>query len=382
MISCKTRRQGIEFPLQEYRRHKNPNLPNLWRMVGFKPVSQSRALRNIEEFVDTVVSSTGPAFIVSDGAAPAFSVHQTKIGLELVKVLPLLGLFDSEHAYTEKPYAFLDACWLFENIYQVDFSLAWSDRNLDMYRYADAMNGVVDKIRMSSRQDWFLRGQSDRRYEASCRANKIRNYVSGLLQRRSKLLFVRVDLGYAKFIRKDITIDRLHDDLREFLYLKDWHNLFEHLVGYVWTIEDGFRKGPHAHLLLIYSGSNVRQDITISEMVCRLWENRVTYGIGSSRNCNAKKHEYHEIGIGMIERRDPAACERAVYFATYLAKDPHGPEIDDPQYVRMKPAGIDTFGTGEQSLDEPDVGRPPIHPKAWAVEDMRGVRWPNSRWDR
>ncbi len=383
MISCKTQRLGIHIPLQEYRRQVSPDLPMLWRMAGFKPVSQSRALRDIEAFVDKVLSSSEPAIIEGCHASPVFGVSVTRIGRELLETLPLLGLFDSEHDYTEKPYAFLDACWLIESMYRIDLSRVWADPHAQLASYSDALNGVVDKIRLSARQEWFRRGPSDRRYEAGYRANKIRQYVSGLLQRHAKLLLVRVDLGYARFARQSLTIGRLRDDLREFLFLKErGHPAFQHLVGYIWAIEDGHRKGPHVHLLLIYNGAAVWQDVNIGRTVCGLWENRVTGGVGTSRNCNAKKEEYEELGIGLIERHDPDACERAVFFATYLAKDPHGPDIEDSQYVRMKPAGTDVFGTGEQGMDESRSGRPRILPQTWTAEDMHNVRWPNSRWCR
>lgn len=63
MISCKTQRLGVHIPLQEYRRKLNPDLPMLWRMAGFKPVSQSRALRDIEAFVDKALSSSEPGTV-------------------------------------------------------------------------------------------------------------------------------------------------------------------------------------------------------------------------------------------------------------------------------------------------------------------------------
>lgn len=376
MISCKSLRNGMSFPLQDYGRQANPNLHGLWAQAGFKPVGQSRALRNIEKFVDKVSRSNEPAFIIDHPASPVMGVQVTAIGSHLLQVLPVLGLFDSYHDYAEKPYAFLDACWLIEGMFGIDLAQVWSNHLVDLSVYADGLNTLVEKIRMSVRQEWYLRAPSDRIYESSLRARKIQRYVAGLLEASSRSMLVRLDFGYSRQARRSLCHDRLFSDLRQFLYLKEWHPLFAHLEGYIWSIEEGRRKGPHVHLLLVFSGSKLRQDIRMGEFLCDLWNDRITGGDGISWNCNSLKDDYAEVGIGMVERWDRPACQRAVFFATYLAKNPHDPEEDDPQYLRMKPAGLDTFGTGEQRQGNQRLGRPPEHPIPWTRAEMMQDRWP------
>ncbi|MFZ5697529.1 MAG: YagK/YfjJ domain-containing protein [Pseudomonadota bacterium] len=377
MISCKSNRKGIAFPLVEYRRKANRFIHKQWAKTGFNPIGRSMAMLQIEAFVDMVSRAHEPAFIIRHDSDRIHGVHMTNTGRGLIDVLPLLGLFDSDHDYSEKPYAFLDACWMTENVTGIDLSLVWMSPRALTLNYANELNWLVDKLRMSCRQDWFLRAASDRRYESGVRAKRIQTYLGSLLYTHSRLLFVRVDFGYPIIMRSMLTIDRVYEDLRQFLSLKDWHALFDHLVGYVWVVEEGGRKGPHIHLLLVYSGAQVRKDVALGGMICDLWEQRITCGVGVSRNCNAFKNQYVEIGIGMIERMDRAACERAVYYATYFAKDPHRLEEDDPQYLRMKPAGLDSFGTGEAILNENNVGRPPTNPIPWVPDDMLGIRWPD-----
>lgn len=377
MISCKSNRKGIAFPLVEYRRKANRHLTRLWTKAGFNPVGRSMALLRIEVFVETLSRTHEPAFIIRHDNERILGVHMTATGKGLLEVLPLLGLFDSDHDYSEKPYAFLDACWMTENVTGIDLSLVWRSPHALILNYAHELNWLVDKLRMSCRQDWYIRAVSDRRYESGVRAKRIQKYLGSLLYNHSKLLLVRVEFGYPIIMRNMLTIDRVYEDLREFLALMGWHPLFKHLVGYIWVVEEGRRKGPHIHLHLMFSGAHVRQDVALGGMVCDFWEQRITCGVGVSRNCNAFKHQYVRVGIGMVERANRDACEWAVYFATYLAKDPHRPNAKDPQYLRMKPAGVDSFGTGEANINESHVGRPPTNSIPWVPSDMLGIRWPD-----
>lgn len=380
MISCKTRRKGIRFPLQEYHRQSDQNLPVLWKSVGFEPVSQSRALRDIEAFVDSVISSKEPAFVIHDDPALGSGAQITDTGRHLLKVLPLLGLFDSEHDYAEKPYAFLDACWLLENMHGIRLDRVWMNPHANLAGCGEDLNLLVDKIRMSSRQDWFRRGVSDRRYESKERAKRINSYLAYLLYRYSKLLLIRLNFGYAEEIRKGLTIDRLYADLKEFIFLKAFHPFFKHLKGYVWAVEDGKDKGPHIHVLLIFNGSLVREDITIGENIRReLWDQLITAGEGSSYNSNMHKERFAEVGVGMIHRKRAIECANAIFINTYLGKDPHHPDVEDPQYLRIKPEGVDAFGMGELSAKSSRAGRPPLVQPSWSPSDMVGIRWPDQR---
>lgn len=378
MIGCHVTRQGIQYPLSDYCRQRDSRLPMLWYQSGFEPVGQSMALMRIEKFVDKVVSSDKPAFRLKQDKSGMWVATETAVGRELMDTLPLLGLFDSQHDYSEKPYAFLDACWAIQTWWRLDLQVLGANPAMARLNHPGAMNSLVDKIRMSSRMDWFVRGRIDRRYWSKLRAQKVAGYVATRLHRYSKLLLIRVDFSYSKESRLTMTIDRLYQDFYRYLGLRYKHACFNHLVGYVWAIEEGTEKGPHAHALFILDGSKVREDISLGWTMHDLWVDDITGGAGSSRNCNAFKDEYDDIGIGMIERADVDACEKAVKFATYLAKDPHHPDVEEPQYLRMKPAGFDAFGTGQDYAADARSGRPPIHPTPWAIEDMRHIRWPGS----
>lgn len=380
MISSKTIRQGMFHPLADYQRQAVTHLPVLWQKAGITPTSQSQALRKIEDFVDYVDVTTHPAFTYSSLTSGRSRVRETVVGRRLLDVLPLLGLFDSDHDYAEKPYAFLEACWLMECVHRMNLLHIGLNPASASLHYAEQLNEVVEKIRMSTRQEWFRRGAYERRIQSNDRAERINDYLATLLYRYAKLVLIRLDFGYPQAMRQFLTIDRVIVDLRAFLYLKGFHRYFKHLKGYIWAIEDGSEKGPHIHLHLIYDGSQVREDITLGELIRRtLWDARITRGEGISWNSNLWKERFSDVGVGVIRRDDLQACRNAIYYATYLAKDPYGPEVTDPQYLRIKPTGADAFGMGELSVEPARSGRPPRNPVTWVPSDMVGIRWPDQQ---
>lgn len=377
MISCTNLRIGISQPLESFSRVPDPRVNVLWAQSGRPPMSRTQALIKIESFVDLVISAQEPAYTFRQDKSGAWIATETRTGKGLTDVLPLLGLFDSGHDYSEKPYAFLEACWFYEDFSCRDLNLIGANPAWGRLYWPQEINWIADRIRQSARQDWFLRGVSDRKYESKWRAARIADYVATLLHRYSRLVLVRVDLFYRDAVRLNLSIDRLYRDLEQLLMQKDRHGYFQHLKGYVWAIEEGVRKGPHAHMLFIFDGAEIRDDVAMAQMIRRQWDGPITGGEGKSWSSNLNKLQFEEVGIGTIERTDRDACERAVRFATYLAKDPHRPEEDDPQYLRMKPAGARTFGVGQiEEESSSRGGRPLVNPVTWDVSDMQGIRWP------
>lgn len=57
------------------------------------------------------------------------------------------------------------------------------------------------------------------------------------------------------------------------------HGFAKCFLGYAAKIEYGARKGPNMHLMLLFNGSNVRQDVSIARLIGELWKNKVTKGL-------------------------------------------------------------------------------------------------------
>lgn len=171
-------------------------------------------------------------------------------------------------------------------------------------------------------------------------------YIDSLFGHYAQLLVLRLDLSYhqGNYIITDA--DRTHkyreakSDFKHLLNNSGMNSLFEHMVGYIWSLEYGPDKGFHYHLILFFDGSKVRQDITLAKMVGEYWVWTITKGRGVYWNCNANKNNYAHCGIGMIHYSDTEKRAYLKQAAAYLIKVDH--------YARMlAPGNGRTFGRGE-----------------------------------
>jgi hypothetical protein len=187
------------------------------------------------------------------------------------------------------------------------------------------------------------------------------NYIDNLFTRHSRLLVIRIDLGY----RKDIDTPFLNEEEiyqkycqakvdREHLFRNMRSNaLFNHMVGYIWRLEYGEDKGFHNHMIFFYDGSQVQQDVTIGRMIGEYWVNVITQGRGLYYNCNAYKDDYQYCGIGMINHYDMQLIVNLKLAAQYLAK----PDDYMTAYMQNMEIGR-TFGRGILRVKTENRGRP------------------------
>lgn len=383
MISCYKKLSNFDHRLVDFKRVMHPDRGLPWKAAGNKPMCTSTRLVQIEEFVDLAIASDEPTYRKISGSVDRYEL--TKIGRRFAKVVQHLWFFDSNHDYSEKPYAFFQSVWEAENIFKERAAHITGSVNRDVERYLPILDWVVMRLRELRDQKFFDRYVSDRRYESSQRTVRIRELVTSLLTKHCKLLLVRFDLAYQQDQRWTKLMDDLVSDREKFFSLRDSHPRFHHLLGYAWAIEDGRQKGPHCHVLMIFNGSRLMADMKIAKNLKRIWDKDLLGGDGSAWNCNAGKFKrYKDIGIGMIMRSDVDAVAKAVYFATYLTKDPH---LDKemfssfdgekgPQYLRMRPCGARAFGISSCPEVEDRKGRPITKPITWSPSDMAALRWP------
>lgn len=321
---------------------------------------QADTLIRIERFVEKVISSTGPAYQLVQDRTGRAEPFETPLGRRLKEILPYVGMFGSYHQYSEHPLAFLDACWMMSSVYGVDLARsATGSSPLDL-RWAEVMNAIVERIRMSAREPWFRRATSDRRYEAAYRASVMATYTADILHYYARTLIVRVDVGYRKEARFFLTIDQVYQHLDHLLYLKDSSPIFEGLVGYAWSVEQGERDGFHFHLVFYFDGSKVCRDVYKGFEIGHLWQEVITNGMGTFENCNARKERYgNRLGIGMIHRCFPEECANAIRCLQYLGKGGEFLSKDD-QFLRIRPVGRRAFNAGHAPDEAQKRGRPAL----------------------
>ena len=189
-------------------------------------------------------------------------------------------------------------------------------------------------------------------YQESQNRRELKLYVSKLILHYSRLLFIRVDLKYAKQTSHHVSVEDFYSHMNK---LRDLiskaknckpKSCFEHLQGNAWAIEQGgVNGGLHCHLLLMYDGSKRQNDWYIAKEVGEKWK-MITGGLGEyySYHDKERKQQYKQhgkLGIGMIHQNNSQEVENAVRSALYLT-DPNKHE----QQLKLWIFGKRTFSRG------------------------------------
>ncbi|MCH7328529.1 inovirus-type Gp2 protein [Acinetobacter junii] len=179
-----------------------------------------------------------------------------------------------------------------------------------MQRLRDHRSLILDEIRL------FRQQESDNQ-------TSFLAYVNQIIQDHYKVLIVRVDLSYVKKFMLNITVQDFYDHIQALSkYLKDKNGCFKGLLGYGLALEQGGEKGYHAHLMLIYNGSERCRDGYLGDQVTNKWH-KIThgwgYGVNGNRKANKDKYALKGLlGIGMIHRKYPEETQNALNVARYL----------------------------------------------------------------
>lgn len=198
-------------------------------------------------------------------------------------------------------------------------------------------------------------------------------YVQSILNDHYKVLVIRVDLGYLKESMSNITVQDFYSHMESIRHLlKDKNGCFKHLLGYGLALEQGTTKGYHAHLILIYNGSERCQDWYLANEVIRKWQ-EITQDMGFGVNSHTpeKKKQYADrglLGIGMIHRNQPLEMQNALNVACYLTQ----PE-KFMQRILIKPLGKRTFFKGiyhEHGRKYKNNHPTPAEAGIWSEQDL------------
>ncbi|MGF6313937.1 YagK/YfjJ domain-containing protein [Pseudomonas frederiksbergensis] len=182
------------------------------------------------------------------------------------------------------------------------------------------LNSCVDSIRLEARSKAFQSKLKNYQRSSNKNYKELTEYVNALFERYSRLLVLRVDLGYREQYSKTTQAEAKQN--REHLFRNTRSNkLFGDMVGYIWKLEHGPDKGFHYHMIFFFDGSKVRQDITKALLIGQYWTNVVTKGRGLYYNCNADKSRYKSCGIGMVHNADSLMRDSLTSLAVpYLTK--------------------------------------------------------------
>lgn len=202
---------------------------------------------------------------------------------------------------------------------------------------------IIFRESLHGMQEYISRHQNQEKRNQK----RIQQYLTDLTLHYSKLLFVRVDLGYLKEQQYQVDVSVLQQHMDTFRQrLANQDGCFSDLQGYAWALEEGATKGLHAHILLIYDGHKHQQGFGLAKLVGDAWL-EITGRTGVYFNCHdtdyIKKFEREgTLGIGMIHRNKPQQVANAINAAKYLVNPEKG-----FQYLRSKTRGMRTFGVAQ-----------------------------------
>lgn len=217
--------------------------------------------------------------------------------------------------------------------------LAYREAGLSRYDHegfktiVKLFNDLAAFIREYMNQPRIKRKIRDR--DANCRANKKRciEVAQALFRNYSKVLVVRVDFSLQRDIEtltKNIySIQEIQSKndlayikkcIAKLLDMKRHHPLMKDVIGHILRFEYTVRTGFHLHGYFMFDGNKYREDITIAQVIAKLWNEKITKGLGVTYICNMKKSSYLYNGIGMIHHADELKQQYLFKTFDYICK--------------------------------------------------------------
>lgn len=137
-----------------------------------------------------------------------------------------------------------------------------------------------------------------RRQESLC------NYIDAIVQTKSRIDVVRVDLSYKKDYRDQITLEKFDSDINRLYSNQRSNSLYSNIVGYINKLEQGENNHLHAHVIFFIDGqrSKAQTATKIANGIGDYWDKVITKGKGCHYNCNMG--QYRKDGLGRIEYSD------------------------------------------------------------------------------
>ena len=269
-----------------------------------------------------LVKSNGDVFWVEAVAGGMGRVTCNKMG-GLLQGFVKLQIPDDpsvHRLYTFEPYIELAVKCLKEfGAYQLLSGPFLDEQFVHATARMNHLNQCVDKIRQEVKSERFLSRLNSYQRSSNKNYKELTEYVDSLFESYSRLLVLRVDLSYSKEYSGTEQTQAARD-LKHLLGNARSNKMFAAMVGYVWKLEHGAKKGFHYHVMFFFDGSKVREDVTLAKRIGEYWVDVVTKGRGLYYNCNAVKYVYSSCGIGMINHADTELREGLRKALIYLTK--------------------------------------------------------------
>ncbi|EJN6720882.1 inovirus-type Gp2 protein [Pseudomonas aeruginosa] len=299
-------------------------------------LSQSDIALKIESLVQAIERSDTPAFRITHKRSGYEQVEETRLSRYFTHVQQMYNLFDDRvpYDYSEHLQAFREACDDIGLQRSPNGPVCMSETGTYWLSHEQSMNVLTERIRELTRQRWYRRRPGDRRELAKQQAREMEAYTDAVMSLYSRTTVIRLDLYYRPEARARLRVEQVFDHLDDLIYEHSRNPIFEHLIGYTYSVEQGDRNdgtGYHIHAAYFFNGNQVYRDVWKAIEIGELWK-EITRGQGYAHSCNHDKEGYGDRrGIGHIQRDDQSIRPHVHKAIKYLVKD--------DQHLRVKPAG-------------------------------------------
>ncbi|MGV8862340.1 MAG: YagK/YfjJ domain-containing protein [Pseudomonas sp.] len=330
---------------------------------SYTGLSQSDIALQIERLVLSIERHVTPAFRFEVTRSGSERIERTYLSRYFKYIRQMLDLFQQDYPYqcSEQLRAFWEACQSIGLERGIDGPVCWSESASTYLCHRRSMNVLVDRIRRLTGEQWYRRAKGDRRQQAKTNGRRVCDYTDALISRYSRTLIIRVNLYYYQTVQLRLRVERVFEDLDRLTAEHERNPIFNHLLGYIYAVEQGDDRGYHIHAAYFFNGNEVYRDIYKAQQIGELWV-RITQGQGYFDSCNHDKEEKYrnkkhkqeqeqekegelekqrELGIGMIFRKDKKVRPHVHYAMCYLVKD--------AQQVRLKPVRARCLRMGQIS---------------------------------
>lgn len=306
-----------------------------------------RVVVSVTETIARIVRSRVELFKVlqvSDWRRHQIIVHP--LGNQLLAAIKTRSVVIKKNFPSHRFHPLLELFWKHFGGYEECAKLKSPETLTELNYAVDCLRKDAKSSAMQATRDAYVRWVRES-------TRHLYSYIDGLFANHSRLLVVRVDLGYLHSVLKVGELDpisykqaRMH---RKVFFYRLRHHYRVKMHGYAWSLNHAASKGFHYHVLLFFDSNQARSDYIIAEELGAIWK-EVTKEAGIYHNCNAAK--YAERGIGMVHIADKNAMRALkINVAAYLTKPDY--------YVRLEVSYGHVFDHGNMPKPtNPKRGRP------------------------
>jgi len=318
----------------------------------------AQILIDIECFVDRILKTTAPAFLMSSSLGRVtYRATDSNVMHYFRRMERYLSAYSPHLCFSPKVSLFFCAC---QAVKAMGRLYTFPDEIYpDGLIAGEIFNHMIEEIRRQACTPQFQRQGYRSQERAKRNYVSFKAYVDALFEhRRARLIVIRLDLKYRHDNMEKMNTEQAQTDLKHLLdNMRGKQSLFGDLEGYIWKLECGGEGAEHFHVMFFFNNDHLQNDSHRGEMIGQYWVKVITEGRGTYFNCNRpeykdKQARLKRLGIGRIEYADTEKRKHLDTILAYLCKS--------EQQIKAKPtANARTMGRGEMpEVREVRLGRP------------------------